>query len=250
MLNYKKNSLTQLNISAVMVKIITSLLFLVSFNTFAEFDKCLNYFPNQQIPTVSQIGRDLCFDSFAVLYSPSTKKPIYVVEKLNRERLQNKVDRKGHRFYEEARLRKSERATLADYKGSGYDRGHNAPAGDMPNPFAMAQSFSLANMMPQAHENNRGIWAKSVEQATRKYAMRATGDVYVFTGSVGNVGTLGENKVVIPSHLFKLIYDEHKNRAWAYWVENTNSAKMSPPITYEQLVQYTGIDFKLGKVNR
>lgn len=233
-----------------MKKIITSLILLVSLNTFAQFNQCLDYFPNKQIPAVSQTGRDLCFDSFAVLYSPATKKPIYVVERLNHERLQNKVDRKGSRFYEEARLRKSERATLADYKGSGYDRGHNAPAADMPNSSAMAQSFSLANIMPQAHENNRGIWAKAVEQATRKYAIRATGDVYVFTGSIGNAGTIGEGKVVVPTHLFKLIYDQNKNRAWAYWIENTNSAKMSPPITYEQLVQYTGIDFKLGKVNR
>ena len=233
-----------------MIKKIASLLFLVSLNTFAQFNKCLDYFPNKQIPTVSQIGRDLCFDSFAVLYSPETKKPIYTVERLNRERLQNKASRENNRFYEEARLRKSERSTLADYKGSGYDRGHNAPAGDMPNPSAMAQSFSLANIMPQAHENNRGIWAKAVEQATRKYAIRAAGDVYVFTGSVGNAGTIGKGKVVIPTHLFKLIYDQNKNRAWAYWVENTNSANMSPLITYEQLVQFTGIDFKLGKVNR
>lgn len=157
-----------------MKKIITGLLLLVSLNTFAQFNQCLDYFPNKQIPVVDQIGRDLCFDSFAVLYSAATKKPIYAVERLNRERLQIKVDRKGNQFYEEARLPKTERATLADYKGSGYDRGHNAPAGDMPNPSAMAQSFSLANIMPQAHENNRGVWAKAVEQATRKYVTDVT----------------------------------------------------------------------------
>ena len=91
----KEIALITFNTAALMKKIITSLILLVSLNTFAQFNQCLDYFPNKQIPAVSQAGRDLCFDSFAILYSPSTKKPIYVVEKLNRERLQNKVDRKG-----------------------------------------------------------------------------------------------------------------------------------------------------------
>lgn len=233
-----------------LIKYLSTVFLLFSFNAFALFDECLDYFPNKQVPVTTQKGRDLCFDSFAVFYSPDTKKPIYTIEKLSRERLQKKASRENSRFYEEARLRKSERATLADYKGSGYDRGHNAPAGDMPNPTAMAQSFSLANVMPQAHENNRGIWAKSVEQATRHYVQRTNSDVFVFTGSTGNAGTIGKNKVVIPTHLFKLVYDQSKNRAWAYWIDNTNEAKMSPPILYKELVKRTGIDFKLSDLSQ
>ena len=47
----------------------------------------------------------------------------------------------------------------------------------------MAQSFSLANIVPQAPMNNRKAWA-GIERATRKYVMRAAGDVFVITGSV------------------------------------------------------------------
>ncbi len=115
----------------------------------------------------------------------------------------------------------------------------------MSNERSMAQSFSLANMMPQARQNNQGIWAKNVEEPTRAYVKRAAGDIYIFTGSTGNIGSIGRGRVTIPSHLYKLVYDPKKNIAWAYWVENTNETRMSPPISYQELMQKTGIDFHL-----
>ena len=211
----------------------------------ALFDQCKDLFPAQQVPSANQTGRDLCFDDFAIFYSPSDKKPIYTIERLNGEQLQAPHPRRTNQFYEEARLPAHERTLLADYRGSGYDRGHNVPAGDMTRERGMAQSFSLANMMPQARQNNQGIWAKRVEEPTRMYIKRAEGDVYVFTGSVGNAGSIGKSRVTIPSHLYKLVYDPNKKLAWAYWVENTDDAQMSAPISYAELVQKTGIDFHL-----
>ena len=216
-----------------------------SLNAFADFEDCRDLFPAQQIPFSPQAGRDLCFDSFAIYYSPLDKKPIYTVEKLNQNQLSAPHPRRSNQFYEEARLPFSERALLSDYRGSGFDRGHNAPAGDMSHERSMAQSFSLANMMPQARQNNQGIWAKNVEEPTRAYVKRASGDIYVFTGSTGNNGSIGRSQITIPSHLYKLVYDPNKKTAWAYWIENTNEAKMTPPISYQELVQKTGIDFRL-----
>jgi len=226
-------------------KLVILLALVASFGAHAAFEECKDLFPRQQIPTSGQAGRDLCFDSFAIYYSPTDKKPIYTVEKLSREQLLAPHPRRSNQFYEEARLPLAERAMLSDYRGSGFDRGHNAPAGDMTNERSMAQSFSLANMMPQARQNNQGIWAKNVEEPTRQYVKRAAGDVYVFTGSTGNNGSIGRGQVTIPSHLYKLVYDQSKNLAWAYWIENTNEAAMSPPITYQELVNKTGIDFHL-----
>jgi endonuclease G len=221
------------------------------FSAFALFEECKDLFPQQQIPSTQEVGRDLCFDSFAVYYSPRDKKPIFTVEKLSREQLLAPHPKRSNQFYEEARLPRAERSLLSDYRGSGYDRGHNAPAGDMTNERSMAQSFSLANMMPQARQNNQGIWAKNVEEPTRLYVKRVTGDVFVYTGSIGNSGSIGSSRVTVPSHLYKLVYDPGKNLAWAYWIENTNEAQMSPPISYEEIIQKTGIDFHLPlKVDR
>ena len=228
-------------------------LFLISTSGQAAFDECLSYFPNQTPPSLSSSGpgqiRDLCMSDFAIRHSGESKTAVFVVEKLNRKRLLDARDEKRtDQFYEEGRLPSRERARLADYSGSGYDRGHLAPAADMPTPEAMAQSFSLANMVPQAPENNRGIWAGNVEKPTRQYAMRAKGDVFVFTGPVFSARpeTIGAGRVWVPSHLYKLVYDAAENKAWAFWVENTNEARMIRPISYEDLVQRVGIEFMPG----
>lgn len=189
--------------------------------------------------------RALCYQSFAVLYSGASKTPVFVAEKLNQAQLEDAKDEKRtNRFFADARLRKAERAELEDYKGSGFDRGHMAPAANMPTAEAMAQSFSLANMVPQAPKNNQRSW-KGIEQATRQYVMRAKGDVYVITGPVfeGKPKTIGRGTVWVPKYLYKLVYDVTIGRAWAHWIENTNEAKASRPITYEELVRRTNIQF-------
>lgn len=216
------------------------------------FRECRQLFPGE-LPRVPDLQarrpRDLCFDAFAVLHSGRSKTPIFSVERLTRAQLADAADEeRTNRFFADARLPTAERATLEDYKGSGYDRGHQAPAADMPTAQAMAQSFSLANMVPQAPENNRKTWA-GIESDTRKYVRRATGPVYVFTGPVFDASgaqVIGPGRVWVPHYLYKLVYDQSANRAWAHWVENTNDARPGKPISYAELVRRTGIEFLPG----
>src|SRR3546814_5140694 len=69
-----------------------------------------------------------------------------------------KIERTSE-FFAETQIPVSESAELDDYRRSGYDRGHLAPSGNMPNKESQAESFSLANIVPQNGELNRGIWA-------------------------------------------------------------------------------------------
>lgn len=214
-----------------------------------DFNQCSQFFANNTPPVLqSQVElkpRALCFSSFAVLHSGKSRTPIYVAECLNREVLQSaKHKKRTNKFFADARLPRVERAELDDYKGSGYDRGHMAPAADMATPEAMAQCFSLANMVPQAPKNNQKAWA-SIEKATRKYVMRASGDVFVITGAVfdDKPQTIGSNRVWIPRYLYKLVYDKAANKTWAHWIENTDEARAGKPISYEELVKRTGIQF-------
>jgi len=215
-----------------------------------DFSKCSEHFA-VNIPPVTQKqiaahAQALCFDGFAVLYSPKSKTAVYAAEHITEQSLAKaKQVKRTDRFYEEARLPSAHRSKLSDYKGSGYDRGHLFPAGNAATPEAMAQSFSLANMVPQNPTNNRGPWAKSVEQAVRKYVERTRGEVYVLTGPVyeGGLKTIGASQVWVPTKLFKFVYDPKNGKAWGYLLENNDTSKVTGVLSYEEMVKATGIEF-------
>lgn len=237
--------------------LLTALL-LLSGLAFAEtsFERCNQFFFNGIAPIIfnqeTMQPRALCFNAFAILHSGTSHTPIYVAERLNKQII---LDAQGNertdQFFEEARLPSRERSHLDDYRGSGYDRGHMAPAADMATDESMSQSFSLANVVPQNPTNNRKAWA-SIEKATRKYVLRAKGDIFVITGPVfdGAPPAIGDSKVWVPQHLFKLVYDSSSGRAWAHWLDNDEEARPSRPIDYQELVRRTGIEFLPGVVTK
>jgi endonuclease G, mitochondrial len=212
--------------------------------SYANFGNCEILFPNKRSPKVSvnEKTRELCFTDFAILYSVDKKSPIYCMQKLSYQTINIKVKRKDH-FHEEPKLAPSERSSPKDYAKSGYDKGHVCNARDQHSEIAMEESFSMSNMVPETKQTNRSIWSKNVEEATRKYVMRASGDVFVFTGQFypPNPERIGKNQVAVPSHIWKLVYDSEKKKSWVHWIENSETAKMSPPISYEEFVKRTGL---------
>jgi endonuclease G len=219
----------------------------------SDFSACRHFFAASRPPVVTPrpTHRALCYDAFAILHSGESKTAVYVAQKLNRALVKQAHQKRTDNFFADARLRSAERATLEDYRGSGFDRGHLAPAGQMPTHAAMLQSFSLANMVPQSPQHNQGTWRVTVEDATKKYAGRASGDVYVITGpvyapSIARSEDIGPGQVRVPKYLFKLVYDEDKHRAWAYWHLNDDATRGSAPISYGELVRRTGIEFLPG----
>lgn len=209
--------------------------------TFAE---CRHTFPEAEppeVPAEPQL-RELCYSAFAILHSGQRRTPVFVAQRLNRRMLAQAGDiERTDRFFADARLPRAERAELDDYRHSGYSRGHMAPAADMHTAEAMAQSFSLANMVPQDQQHNAGPWAK-VERDTRKYIERAAGDVYVFTGPYyGEETPQQAGRVAVPTHLFKLVYDASNGRSWVHWQANRANARVDLPISYAEFVRRTGL---------
>jgi len=217
--------------------------------TATQFSGCRQFFAGGVAPSIPQapMQRELCYEAFAILHSGTSKTPIFVAERLTRASIEDANEKRTNKFFADARLPRSERSELSDYKGSGYARGHMAPAGDMSDPTAMAQSFSLANMVPQNPTQNSGAWSK-IEQDTRRYVLRAKGNVFVITGPVfgPDSQTIGANRVRVPTHLFKLVYDESTDKAWAHWQSNSEDVRPGRPISYGELTQRIGMELLPG----
>jgi endonuclease G len=181
-------------------------------------------------------------DGFAVMYSGVSRTPLWSAEYLTRDRLNQakEIDREDS-FHEESRLPKSARASLDDYSGSGYDRGHLAPNADMATRSQQYDSFSLANIAPQSPRNNRYIW-RNVESATR-YLTQQYGEVYTLTGVAFTDKTAKQlgGQVLVPSHFFKAVYIPAINQAGVYYAPNDESERIDI-ISIDELAIQTGID--------
>lgn len=128
----------------------------------AQDNACPQFFPDGTPPALAnprlaQGAMLLCNDGFAVSASSVTRGALWSAERLTRASVEaaHRIPREN-RFHPDARLLPEGRAELADYARSGFDRGHMAPSGDMPDAQSQQQSFSLANMVPQAPDLNRG----------------------------------------------------------------------------------------------
>jgi endonuclease G len=192
-------------------------------------------------PRLAQQTRPLCFNVFGVMHSGVTRTPLWSAEHLRADNVEAAQDlSRENSFHAEPRLPPAQRAELTDYARSGFDRGHMAPNGDMPDRGSQRDSFSLANIVPQDGENNRYVWA-AIEGAVRKMA-KQEGDLYVITGPAflgTNLRQVG--KVLVPSHLYKVVYSPRQKAGAAWFIENQADAKPNViPIT--ELERIVGIN--------
>ena len=134
-----------------------------------------------------------------------------------------------------------------DYKGSGFDRGHLAPAGDMTWSIqAMNESFYYSNICPQVPSFNRGIWRK-LESKVRSWVTDFD-SIYVTTGPVLelNLSSIGDG-VSVPKYFYKSLVGFHDSNLFgiAFILPNEGSRNELQEfmITIDSLENLTGIDF-------
>ena len=163
----------------------------------------------------------ICHNGYSVGYNIASKTPLWVSEYLTRENLDTKTSFRSNKFVKDPKVIAKYSATLKDYSGSGYDRGHMAAAENFrKSQLLMDESFYLSNIIPQNSNNNQGIWAK-LEKNTRYWAQKyeavyiVTGAFYYQHNTAGNAGS-----VLIPTHLYKAIYIPKLNEAVAFVMPN------------------------------
>lgn len=136
----------------------------------------------------------------------------------------------------------------ADYAGSGMDRGHLVPAGDLKwDTEAMRYSFMLTNVAPMHKALNEGGWAK-LEEKVREWAARDS-SLLVFTGPVANEEdtTLTGGRVTVPSAYYKVIMAPcvRPRRVIAFIYPNGHSGgRLSQyAVSVDEVERRTGLDF-------
>lgn len=145
--------------------------------------------------------------SYIVSYNKETKCPNWVAWRLTADHANGDVSRMGNAFHEDMDV-PVPRALNADYRKSGYSRGHMCPAGDNKwDREAMYETFLLSNVCPQNANLNSGLW-NQIEISCRRWA-ETYGDIYIICGPMffrsKEMQYIGENAVAIPDAFFKVI---------------------------------------------
>jgi endonuclease G, mitochondrial len=190
-------------------------------------------------------------EGYTLRYDEKLKNPVWVAYPLLAYEITGDADREGTSFMPDPAVQGGT-ALPSDYTRSGYDRGHQAPAGDFKySQRMMSQSFYMSNIAPQAPQFNRGIW-KSLEEQVRAWALR-DGGLYVITGPVLRTGlpTIGRaNEVSVPEYFYKVILYCRKGaspdiRMIGFLLKNEPSHERLQAfvVPVDQIEKATGLDF-------
>lgn len=211
---------------------------------------------NIEIPIVMDERSDrlITHKGYTVSYNYDWKIPNWVAYELTDIEVQGDVPRYD-KFKPDPMVPQNVSAHTNDYKHSGYDRGHMAPAADMKwDEQAMRESFYLSNICPQNPNLNGGVW-KDLEEQVRDLASQK-GSIFVICGPIvtDTSTTLGENKVVVPQAFFKVLLQEEDGNIHTIGFVYENVSGRKPMSTYAMTVDeveaITNIDFFPSLPNR
>lgn len=187
--------------------------------------------------------------AYTLSFNREHNNPNWVAWELTKVEAEGQLPRDDD-FRPDPLLPENHQVETADYKNSGYDRGHMAPAADMKwSSKAMSESFLMSNMCPQTHALNAGAW-ETLESACRRWA-KNEGSVYIVCGPVykkATPKTIGKDlKISVPDGFFKVVLSlrEGKEKAIGFYFDN-NKSKQSmerAAMSVDDVEALTGIDF-------
>lgn len=187
------------------------------------------------------------YKGFTVSFNPATHQPNWVGWELLASEAEGKHPREQN-FAADPDVDGC--ALPQDYRRSGFDRGHMAPAGDMKwDPQAMRESFLMTNICPQAGDLNRGAWNK-LEEKCRQRARRDSavviicGPVFDKTGASMLIGPTG---VAVPKGFFKVVLSPYTDPPTAIGFIMPNGpvpgGMQKCAVSVDSVERLTGMDF-------
>lgn len=187
-------------------------------------------------------------EGYTVGYNTQLCIPNWVAYEITSTETQGQIPRKGHDYFTTDPLAQGPIVSYYDYSGSGYDRGHMAPAGDMKwSVKAMEESFYMSNMCPQNGNLNGGDW-RILEEKIRSWASQY-GSLYVVCGPIVSKSheTIANGKIAVPDAFFKVIIRKTKGGAEAigfiYKNEAGHHSMSSYAMPVDSVEKITNINF-------
>jgi endonuclease G len=157
----------------------------------------------------------ICREGYLVAYDPEAKIPAYVAYTLQPKNALGCIAR-TNAFVADKSIKNGPRPD--DYAGTGYDKGHVSPDGDLSwDQQVEYESFLMTNMVPQAGSLNRGIW-KLLETSVRGWAVQLNSPYTIFGGGIYNDDDkkIG-NGVVVPHAYYKIVIN-NQTKEFAGWL--------------------------------
>lgn len=189
----------------------------------------------------------LKYPGFTLSFSPKHHQPRWVAWELTRQEAQaSEASRKNSSFQPDPKAIGCPQ--LADYRGSGYEKGHMCPAGDMKwSKEAMDACFMLTNICPQVNALNNGAW-RSLEEKCREWAIRDSAIIIVCGPILADdpEHAIGDTKVTVPRRFFKAILAPYANppRGIAFIMPNAHvpGGMQAAAVSIDQAEQAANID--------
>ena len=200
-----------------------------------------------ELPSYSDKDRIIEYNGYAVSYDEASRIPVWVAYELTAEEANGAIGRSGKSFRPDEKA-KVVQADNYDYRGSGWSRGHMAPAGDFKwDDGAMWDTFYYTNCCPQDEKLNNGSW-NVLENKVRTWA-RQFGSVYVVTGPIigqNQGGKIGAHGIVVPDAFFKavLVYSNEAYHGIAFVMFNNSNPQRLPEsyLSINELEELSGLD--------
>lgn len=189
----------------------------------------------------------LHYPGFTVSFSPEHSQPRWVAWELTRQEAQsNATSRKGSSFRPDDKVKGCPQ--LADYRNSGFEKGHMCPAGDMKwSQQAMDACFMLTNVCPQVHALNNGAW-RSLEEKCREWAIRDSA-IIIICGPIltdPDARAIGPGQVTVPRRFFKAVLAPFANppRGIAFIMPNgyVEGGMQAAAVSIDQAEEAANID--------
>lgn len=187
------------------------------------------------------------YEGFVVSYDDKHLIPFWVAYTLTSDEvLSSGAPAKGA-FQQDSHI-SFRQADYSDYKGSGWSRGHMAPAADFKwSTSAYLGTFVYTNCCPQNASLNNGSW-NILENKVRRWA-EIYKKIMVVTGPIKaeDSNTIGTHRVTVPNSFFKavLVQTGDAYSAVGFTMKNSSEKQslLDSCISINKLEELTGFDF-------